>query len=147
MAVTPIRAVIDTNVLFEGLTKQGGACGLVVEAWLNEQFRACVSTALEYEYADVLSRKLSAIRWQAISPVLGLLLDQSEWVTIYYSWRPASPDPGDDLVVDCAMNASAMIVPHNSQDFRHAAQTLGVAVVSAPEFIKRLATDLLMPTK
>lgn len=31
-----MRAVIDTNVLFEGLTKQGGACALIVEAWDNE---------------------------------------------------------------------------------------------------------------
>ena len=29
------RVVIDTNVLFEGLTKQGGAAGLIVDAWLD----------------------------------------------------------------------------------------------------------------
>ena len=147
MAATNIRAVIDTNVLFEGLTKQGGACGLVIDAWLNEQFRPCVSTALEYEYVDVLSRKLSVTRWRALRPVMGLLLAQSEWVTIYYTWRPASPDPGDDLMIDCAMNAGALIVTNNSKDFRTAAQMLGVVVMSAPEFIKRLAADLLMPTK
>jgi hypothetical protein len=29
------RFVIDTNVLFEGLTKQGGAPGLIVDVWLT----------------------------------------------------------------------------------------------------------------
>lgn len=35
-------AVIDTNVVFEGLTKQGGASRLVVDAWL-----ACFSRAFQ----------------------------------------------------------------------------------------------------
>lgn len=59
MPVAKLRAVIDTNVLFEGLTKQGGVCGLIVDAWLNEDFLACTSMALEYEYADVLAQ----VRW------------------------------------------------------------------------------------
>ena len=29
-----LRIVIDTNVVFEGLTKQGGASGLIIDAWL-----------------------------------------------------------------------------------------------------------------
>ncbi|PIZ26050.1 MAG: toxin-antitoxin system toxin component, PIN family protein, partial [Chloroflexi bacterium CG_4_10_14_0_8_um_filter_57_5] len=33
------RVVVDTNVLFEGLTRKGGAAGLVVDAWLAGLFR------------------------------------------------------------------------------------------------------------
>ena len=32
--VSSFPIVIDTNVLFEGLTKQGGASGLIIDAWL-----------------------------------------------------------------------------------------------------------------
>ena len=78
LKMTMIRAVIDTNVLFEGFTKQGGAGGLIIDAWLKGLFVACVSTAVEYEYADVLPRKLSAARWQQIQPILFLLLSQAE---------------------------------------------------------------------
>lgn len=31
---SPLRVVIDTNVVFEGLTKRGGAVGLIIDAWL-----------------------------------------------------------------------------------------------------------------
>jgi len=41
-----LQAVIDTNVLFEGLTTQGSAPGLIMEAWLGALFVACVSDAL-----------------------------------------------------------------------------------------------------
>ena len=133
------RVVIDTNVLFEGLTKQGGAAGLIIDAWHGGLLRVYVSTALAYEYADVLSRKLSAARWQRIKPVLGALLVQAKFVPIYYSWRPSSPDPGDDHVIDCAMNARAPVVTANTRDFRLAAQTLGLVVLTPVDFVTRLA--------
>ncbi len=33
-----LHVVIDTNVVFEGLTKQGCAAGLVVDTWLDGLF-------------------------------------------------------------------------------------------------------------
>ncbi len=58
---SPLRVVIDTNVLFEGLTRQGGACGLIIDAWRAGFISGCISNALAYEYGDVLSRKLSEV--------------------------------------------------------------------------------------
>ena len=52
-----VMAVIDTNVLFEGLTKLG-ACSLIIDAWVDRLFIPCVSTALAYEYEEVLTNKL-----------------------------------------------------------------------------------------
>ena len=72
-----LRVVIDTNVVFEGLTKQGSAAGFVIDAWLAGLIRVHVSNAIAYEYEDVLSRKLSDIRWQEVKPVLGTLLSRS----------------------------------------------------------------------
>ena len=80
-----IRVVLDTNVLFEGLTKRGGACGLIIDAWQAKLFSVCISNALAYEYQDVLSRKLSEQRWQEIKLILdGLLDNQSEFVKIHF---------------------------------------------------------------
>ena len=43
MPTAPIsRVVIDTNVVFEGLTKQGGAAGLVIDAGLAGLLEVCV---------------------------------------------------------------------------------------------------------
>lgn len=138
-----MRAVIDTNVLFEGLTKQGGAGGLIVDAWRAGLLTACVTNALAYEYEDVLARKLSAQRWQQIQPVLGSLLRGAEFVTIYFSWRPSSPDPGDEHLIDCAMNADASVVTYNQRDLAQAQKALGLRVMTPVEFIVALTT----PTK
>ncbi len=117
----------------------GSACGLVIDAWLAGLFRPRVSTALAYEYTDVLNRKLSEARWLVVKPVLGELLAKAEPVSIYFSWRPTSPDPADDLVVDCAMNASAVVITSNVQDFRAAQRSLGLRVLTPVEFVSALA--------
>ncbi len=134
----PPRVVIDTNVLFEGLTRQGGAAGRIVELWLERKIEVCVSTSLAYEYVDVLSRKLSTRHWDRIRPLLGRLLQEACFVTIYFSWRPISPDPGDDHVIDCAMNAGALIISANVRDFMRAQEMLGLTVVRPEEFLARL---------
>jgi len=136
---SPLRVVIDTNVVFEGLTKKGSAAGLIVDAWLAGLVRVYVSNALAYEYADVLSRKLSEARWQRLKPVVGTLLSRAQFVTIYYSWRPVSPDPGDDHLVDCALNAGAIVVTSNVRDFRTAEESLGLRVMTPVEAVIHLA--------
>jgi putative PIN family toxin of toxin-antitoxin system len=135
-----LRVVIDTNVVFEGLTKQGGASGLIIDAWLAGIIVVCVSNTLAYEYDDVLSRKLAPARWILLKPLLEELLSIAEYTSIYFSWRPNSPDPGDDLAIDCAMNAGALVVTSNIKDFRSARESLGLRVMTPIEFVSVLAT-------
>jgi predicted nucleic acid-binding protein len=135
-----LRIVVDTNVVFEGLTKQGGASGLIIDAWLAGLMVVCVSNALAYEYDDVLSRKLSEERWSKLQPVLGQLLNVAQYTNIYFSWRPTSPDAGDDLVIDCAMNAGAIVVTSNIRDFRSAKESLGLRVLTPVQFVSILAS-------
>jgi predicted nucleic acid-binding protein len=135
-----LRIVVDTNVVFEGLTKQGGASGLMVDAWLTGLMVVCVSNALAYEYSDVLSRKLSEERWSRLKPVLGQLLSIAQYTNIYFSWRPTSPDAGDDLVIDCAMNAGAIVVTSNIRDFQSAKKSLGLRVLTPVQFVEALAS-------
>ncbi len=137
----PLRVVIDTNVLFEGLTRRGGACGLIVDAWSAGFISGCITNALAYEYDDVLFRKLSKTRWDEIKPVLAYLLEErSEFVKNYFSWRPNSPDPGDDHIIDCAMNAHAPVVTSNIKDFNRARKVLGLQVMTPVEFIDYLTS-------
>ena len=137
-----VRVVLDTNVVFEGLTKQDGICGTIINAWFHGFISVCVTDALTYEYVDVLSRKLTPTRYQRAEVTLATLLSFTELITIYYRWRPSSPDPGDELVIDCAMNANAILVTANIRDFRNAQRTLGLQVMTPVQFLSLLANDL-----
>jgi predicted nucleic acid-binding protein len=113
---------------------------LIIDAWLTGPIVVCVSNTLAYEYDDVLSRKLAPERWVLLKPLLGKLLSIAEYTNIYFSWRPTSPDPGDDLAIDCAMNAGAIVVTSNIKDFRSARESLGLRVMTPVEFVNVLAT-------
>lgn len=133
-----LRAVVDTNVLFEGLTHLGPAAE-VIDAWVAGKFEPCVSTALALEYEDVLARKLRPGRGEAALKALQALLARARYVPIYYSRRPASPDRGDDLVVDCVLNSQSVLITANVRDFQEPARQWGFAVLRAPDFLRILA--------
>jgi predicted nucleic acid-binding protein len=141
-SVPLLKVVLDTDIVFEGLTRRGGAAGMLVDAWLAGQICVYVSNAMAYEYVDVLSRKLSKMRWERVKPVLAVLLTRAHFVVLYYRWRPISPDPGDDHVIDCAMNAGATVVTANLRHFRAAEDSLGLRVIDATEAIRRIAGEV-----
>ncbi|MCP3959432.1 MAG: PIN domain-containing protein [bacterium] len=132
------RAVIDTNVLFEGLTHLGPAAD-VIDAWVAGEFEPCVSTALALEYHDVLGRKLSPIRGEAALKALQALVARSRHTPIYFRHRPARRDPGDDLVVDCVLNSRSVLVTSNVRDFRTPAREWGFVILRPPDFLRLLA--------
>lgn len=134
-----LRGVIDTNVVFEGLTRQVSVPTLIIDAWLEGLFLPCVSNSLAYEYVDVLSRKLSRVRWIRAQPIVEELLSRAEFVPVYFSWRPSSPDPDDEHVVDCAMNGNAAVVTSNLRDFAWAQTQMNLQVLTPGEFLWRLA--------
>lgn len=133
------RIVVDTNVVFEGLTKQGGASSLIIDAWLAGLIIVCISNALAYEYDDVLSRKLSETRWRQLQPVLGQLLSMAQYTNIYFSWRPASPDAGDDLVIDCANECKCNRCYIQYSRFSERKRVVGAASVDTCRTYKRIS--------
>jgi predicted nucleic acid-binding protein len=135
-----IRVVLDTNVVFEGLTKQSSASGLVIDAWRTGLITVCITNTTLNEYYDVLGRKLSISRFAEAIKVLDELLDGStQSVKVYFSWRPASPDPGDDHIIDCAMNRNAILITSNLRDFRSAEKQLGLQIMSSIDLLTLLA--------
>jgi len=132
------RVVVDTNVLFEGLTKRNGSARALVELCLTGVVEPCASNALLYEYTEVLTRKLSEARWQGLRPVLGVFLKECRFIDSPFSWRPVSPDPSDDHIIECALNARACVVTRNLKDFRLAESPFGLPVLTPEDYLLTL---------
>lgn len=132
-----LRAVVDTNILFEGLTKVG-PCSEVVDAWVAREFVPCVSTALALEYEEVLTNKLGPRKREHATGALQALLNRAEWVPIYRRVRPVSGDPDDDFVLECAFNGRAVVVTRNLKDLKVGEDVLGLQVWSPEQFIQEL---------
>jgi len=87
-----------------------------MDAWVVRRFVPCVSTALALEYEEVLGSRFSVTRRDTVLAALQALLSRAEYFPIISRVRPMSPDPDDDFVIECAYNASALLVTHNTRD-------------------------------
>lgn len=134
-----LRAVIDTNVVLQGLTLRG-ECGRIMEAWRDRSFLPCVSTSLALEYEEVLLRRFPPARHPAVEAALQALLVRAEYVPVVIRLRPASPDPDDDFVLECAFNAHATLVSANAKDLEAPCAALRMDFCSPVDFLSRLPT-------
>ena len=74
---------------------------------------------------------------------VGVLLDAvaavTEPIRISYLWRPMLTDPGDDLVLETAVNGRAdVVVTFNRRHFEPAAGRFGIAVLAPADAVARL---------
>ena len=88
---------------------------------MEGKFRPIIGQTLFCEYEDVLTRR-ELFRNCPLSEtdrisLLDALLSVSEWVKVYYSWRPNLRDEGDNYLIELAIAGSAnMIVTNNVRD-------------------------------
>lgn len=82
-----MRITVDTNILFEGLTRLG-PCSRIVDAWVARKFVACVSTTLALEYEAVLGTKLARDKRRYALGALAALLDRAEYIPVTIRLRP-----------------------------------------------------------
>jgi putative PIN family toxin of toxin-antitoxin system len=133
----PKRVVIDTNILYSGLYSSTGASFQLLQLVRLRQVIPCISVTLAMEYEAVLSSRLQELDLtkDQLNGFLGYFVSIAERVKVFYLWRPGLRDPGDDMVLETAVAASAdFIVTHNIRDFTGSAR-FGVRVVTPGWFI------------
>lgn len=136
--------VLDTNVLVAALVSRRGASHWLLDRALEGRLDIAISVALALEYEDVLSRAhLKELSWattRQIDQVLdGLLACAKLIAPIQFKLRPILRDPGDDLVLECAVQARASaIVTVNLRDFASVKNMYDIAIVKPGDLVAEL---------
>lgn len=135
-----IRVLLDTNVLVAGLTSSKGASYAVLQAVAASKLEIAASTALWLEYESVLKRNeiraLHGFSAKEIDTVLSALAVWVHPVMLHYVWRPQLRDPGDEMVLEAAVNGQAqVIVTHNTRDFARVVPDFGVRVLTPAQLL------------
>jgi putative PIN family toxin of toxin-antitoxin system len=134
------RAVIDTNVLHAGLYSATGASYRVLRLIESGRVTPLLSTAILFEYEDVLkrNREMLGLTSREVEDVLDGLCARGECRRIHFLWRPTLSDPKDDHILELAFAAgSADIVTHNIHDFAGAA-AFGIRIVTPAQVLGEL---------
>lgn len=136
--------VLDTNVIVSALVSRRGASHWLLDRVLDGKVTIAVSVALALEYEDVLKRaRLKELSWateRQIDDVLDGLLESANLIApISFRLRPVLTDPGDDLVLECAVQAAATaIVTVNLRDFARVKNLYDIAVMKPGELVSEL---------
>ncbi|MGE4377149.1 MAG: putative toxin-antitoxin system toxin component, PIN family [Burkholderiaceae bacterium] len=135
-----IRVLLDTNVLVAGLTSSRGASYAVLQAIATAKIEIAASTALWLEYESVLKRdEIRALHGFSAAEIDTMLSALAVWVhpvMLHYVWRPQLRDPGDEMVLEAAVNGQVQaIVTHNTRDFVRVAPSFGLQVMTPAELL------------
>lgn len=136
--------MIDTNVFTGAIFSADGVNRKIVRACLEGRVLPLLGQTLFNEYEDLLSRE-HLYQNCPLSPtdrmdLLNALLSASEWVKLYFSWRPNLPDESDNHLIELAVAGSAScIVTHNHKHLNAAELRFpGIRILSPAAFLKEL---------
>jgi putative PIN family toxin of toxin-antitoxin system len=135
-----MKVVLDTSVLVAAVRSQRGASHALLARLPDARFQTVISVALFAEYRAVLLRPENLLRRTApqAESFLDFLISTSHLQEVFFRWRPALPDPDDDLILELAAAASCRyIVTHNLRDFR-GTERWGIKAVTPGDFLKRI---------
>ena|SRR5258706_7327680 len=134
------RVVLDTNVLVAAARSRLGASFELLSRVGTGQFDIVISVPLALEYEDALVRHMEAsgLNRTDIEDIVDYLCNVAIRQEIFFLWRPALRDPGDDLVLELAVAAECdAIITHNARDFGGASR-FRVRVLSPGMYLKEL---------
>ena len=100
-----------------------------------------VTLALEYEAKCTQDehRLAAGLSRNEALAFLDRLISMAEPVQVFYRWRPQLRDPGDEMVLEAAVNGRAyVIVTFNEKDLREARGQFGIEVMRPGEVLRRL---------
>ena len=132
------KLVIDTNVFVSALISPSGASRAVLRACLQGKYQPLMGTALLMEYESILGRSEVIARCPLsktdIEVLLAALMSVSQWVQVYYLWRPNLKDEADNHLIELAIAGNAeAIVTQNIKDFQRAELLFPQLSIISPE--------------
>jgi len=136
----PSRVVLDTNVIVAGLQSRLGASFQVLSLVGTGAFELCLSVPLVLEYEDALKRRAheAGLAVADIDAVLDYLCAVASKRSIFFLWRPYLKDPGDDMVLEVAVEAECQfIVTFNLRDFV-GIERFGLKALTPRQFLHQL---------
>jgi putative PIN family toxin of toxin-antitoxin system len=138
-----VRLVLDTNVVVAAMRSPAGASAEILRQARKRRVQLVASAALAIEYEAVCRRqehrKAAGLSSAETDMFLNAVIDLVEPIDIWFLWRPQLREPGDELVLEAAVNGRAgAIATFNLRDFARAPDRFGIDALTPGEVLMRL---------
>jgi putative PIN family toxin of toxin-antitoxin system len=140
-----MRVVLDTDVVVAAMRSPTGASAELLRRVIRGQVVMLLSVTLALEYEAVCQladhRLASGLGDVDVTIFIDGLVSTAERVEQHFRWRPQLRDPGDEMVLEAAVNGQAeAIVTFNVRDFGSGPSKFGIAVLRPSEVLRRTET-------
>jgi putative PIN family toxin of toxin-antitoxin system len=137
-----VRVVADTDVIVAAMRSPGGASAAILRAARQGWITLLVSVPLAMEYEATCSeaehRLAAGLSDREVEIFLDAVVAMAEPVKTYFLWRPQLRDPGDEMVLETAVNGQAdALVTFNLRDFGTVPARFGIELMIPREAIRR----------
>jgi len=138
-----VGIVLDTDVVIAAMRSPSGASAALLMAVRRGEIRMLANVALALEYEATCRRAEHGVA-AGLSPAqVGVFIDAvialAEPVETHFLWRPQLRDPGDELVLEAAVNGQAnAIVTFNQKDFGEIPMKFSVEVLAPVDALRRI---------
>lgn len=134
---------MDTDVIVAAMRSPKGASAALLVAVRHKRALPLLTTALMLEYEAVCMlpehRLASGLDTKAVGQFLDAIAFFAEPVEVHYQWRPTLSDPGDEMVLETAVNGRAQaIVTFNRRDYADVTRAFGIEVLLPGEVLRRI---------
>ena len=134
MSYSLMRCVLDTDVVVAAMRSPKGASAALLLAALDGRIELAANVALVLEYEAVCSRLEHLSAAGLTTPEVQRFVDGVAAlihpVTSHFVWRPQLQDPGDEMVLEAAVNGMAdTIVTFNQRDYGTVPRRFGVKML------------------
>jgi putative PIN family toxin of toxin-antitoxin system len=145
--IMKLKLLLDTNVLVSGLSSRLGASFALLEAVVQQRVDFVASATLWLEYESVLKRpeisKMHGLSALDVDDFLNGLARLVIPVESHFTWRPQLRDPGDEMVLEAAVNGQVnALVTHNLADFEIAKTRFSLNVWTPANALRQLEKKL-----
>jgi putative PIN family toxin of toxin-antitoxin system len=136
-----VKVVFDTNVVASASFWRGAPFDCLA-AWAQGRCVAVVSSNLLAEYHETVEELRLDYPGHKCVAWVEALTESAELVFPVERASGATPDPDDEMVLECALAAEAdFIVSGDKKHLLALRQFQGIPIVSPAEFLRRLAAE------
>jgi predicted nucleic acid-binding protein len=137
-----VRLVLDTDVVVAAMRSPTGASAELLRRILAGKAHMLLTVALALEYEAICTLAEHRLAAGLSASEAGIYVDgligMSDPVRSFFRWRPQLRDPGDELVLEAAVNGQAdAIVTFNEGHLRES-RNFGIAVIRPGEVLRRI---------
>ena len=138
-----MRLVLDTDLVVAAMRSPRGASAELLRRIDGGKAVMLLTVALALEYEAICGladhRLASGLSAPEVAIYVDGLIALAEPVKAFFRWRPQLRDPGDEMVLEAAVNGRAdAIVTFNESHLREARRNFAIEVIRPAEALRRI---------